>query len=347
MTADFEVQIAHSIEDIGPQTWGALVDDRRFASFSWYQFAEKVMADDQPVYVLLHREGAPVACSTFWLKRREVLPLTSPIINAIMQQLVRRWPLLICRSPLASTSGLILQPQVQPQAALAAMTAAACNFGQLHRVSFVLYDYLDNGEINQAEWPVSFSPVVIPNPGTFLDVDRPDFESYLESLKSSARKDYRRHHNRAVDRGITVTAHREITQIEEALVLIRNVEQHHGTPPNPYTRNVLEHAHLVDPIWLMAHINDRLVGCGLLLRDQDALLLTLLGLDYEERYIYFQLVYAAIREGISSGCRVLRGGGGAYEIKTRLGFEIESQNHVMISSTHALLRQVIRSVPTG
>ncbi len=347
MTVGFDIQVAHTVDDIGQQQWDCLTGNRRFASYRWYRFAETVMTNDQPVYIVLLQEKRPVASSTFWLKRQETLPITSPLASSLLQRFIRRWPLLICRSPLASTNGLILPPKPWRDAALATMAAAACDIGRQHRASFVLYDYVEGGDLGLAGWPSTYSSVKIPNPGTLLDVNRPDFASYLAELSGSARKDYRRHRNRAADQGITVTANGHITAIDEALNLIRNVEHHHGTPPNPYARGVLEHAHLVDHIWLTAHINKRLVGCGLLLRDNDALLLALLGLDYQERYVYFQLVYAAIRQAIESDCRVLRGGGGAYETKKRLGFQLENQNHIMLSTHNPILRQIIRWVPTG
>jgi hypothetical protein len=120
--------------------------------------------------------------------------------------------------------------------------------------------------------------------------------------------------------------------MEAALTLIRNVERHHNSPPNPWVKPVLEHAHLVENLWLTAEINDQLIGCGLLLQDQGARCLTILGLNYDIQYVYFQLVYHALQGTIESGCKKLLGGGGAYKMKSRLGFEIQHNNHIMFSS---------------
>ncbi len=51
---------------------------------------------------------------------------------------------------------------------------------------------------------------------------------------------------------------------------------------------------------------------------------TLLGLDYgfpKWQYVYYQVIYGLIRTAIEAGCKELYGGGGAYELKRRLGFQ--------------------------
>jgi hypothetical protein len=69
--------------------------------------------------------------------------------------------------------------------------------------------------------------------------------------------------------------------------LIQNVERQHHAAPKLTARAILEHAHEVPSTWLTAECGERLVGCGLLLRDGESCFLTLLGLDYDVRFAYF------------------------------------------------------------
>jgi predicted N-acyltransferase len=83
------------------------------------------------------------------------------------------------------------------------------------------------------------------------------------------------------------------------------------------------------------------VACGLLLGDDSARILTCLGLDYDIKYVYFQMVYSAIRCAIEAGVKVLRGGGGAYDFKERLGFEPVNNTQIAVASSNAALVRLI------
>jgi predicted N-acyltransferase len=337
---DFDLQIAHSVQEIGQEAWERLGNAQPFTSYRWYRFGEMVLKAELPIYIILSRKGEPLARATFWLKRQEHLPIPSRPVRRLMEEALRRWPFLMCQTPLSSTSGLLLPDPPLQDAALQTITRIAYDQIRQHNGSFIFCPYLRQPQILRAGWPTNFAPVIMPNPGTSLAITWPDFDSYLKHLSKSARKDYRRHCNRAADHGIVVTAHESAVAIDEALVLIRNVENHHGTQAFPWARAMLENSSMVEATWLTAKIEDRLVGCGLVLGDRDTRFLALLGLDYDVRYAYFQLVYAAIRCTIEGGFRLLRGGGGAYEIKQRLGFQLEDNNHVFFAGRGPVFRRL-------
>jgi predicted N-acyltransferase len=338
VTLNFDLQIAHHVADVGQERWDSLNHGHPFSSYRWHQFGERVLAGDFPVYIVASRDGVPVARCALWLTREEPLPTLPNLTRSVMQAALRRWPLLICRTPLAKSTGLILpdDPQIAASA-LEAMTQAAQEFGRQHGVSFLLFDYLEPA----MPAPANFSQFAIPDPGTSLHLTTTSFETYIDQIGKSARKDYRRHCNRAADQGIVVCAHSSVTQLEPAMQLIRAVEDHHGSPHDPHIRLILENAHRVDSIWLTAEIENHLVGCGLLIGDGDTLSLAALGLDYDVQYVYFQLMYAAIRHAAESGTRILRGGSGAYELKERLGFQLETNNNIAVTASSRVLRQVI------
>jgi predicted N-acyltransferase len=337
---NFDVQIVHSVKEIGQETWDRLGKGQPFTSYRWYRFGETVLVDDTPVYVILSQGGETVARGTFLLKRQESLPISSEIVRRLISMMLRRWPTLVCRSPLTSTSGLILPEPPLRDAALETIARAAQEEARRHRSSFVLFDYLKRCQTEWAGWPHIFAPLTLPDPGTRLIIDWSDFEGYLRHLRKSVRKDYRRHRNRAGELGIVVKSHTTVTNLDEAMLLIRSVERHHHSAPNPRARMMLENVNMVNGAWLTAEIADRLVGCGLLLGERSTWFLALLGLDYGVKYAYFQLVYAAIRCAIEDGVQVLRGGGGAYEMKQRLGFQLESNNHVVFAGGGPFLQRL-------
>jgi predicted N-acyltransferase len=57
----FDVQVAHSVEEVGQAAWDYLGDGQPFTSFRWYRFAEAALSSDQPIYVVLSRQGEPLA----------------------------------------------------------------------------------------------------------------------------------------------------------------------------------------------------------------------------------------------------------------------------------------------
>jgi predicted N-acyltransferase len=267
-------------------------------------------------------------------------------VRYLSQALIRRWPLLVCQAPLASASGLILPESPLRTAALKTIAQVALEQAQSAH-AFLAFDYLERQQALEPDWPEAFVLLSLPDPGTSINITWPDFDSYLGHLSYKTRKNYRRN-CRAADRlGIKITYHPTVTALEDALVLIRNVERQHHEPPNPWARRVLENAPLVDSVWLAAEIDDRLVGCELLLGDSDFWFVTALGLDYSVQYVYFQLGYADIRYAIEHGARQLRWGSGAYETKQRLGFQLEDNSHVAFAASNQVLRWMGRWLATS
>jgi predicted N-acyltransferase len=335
----FEIQLAHSVEAVGQEAWDRLSRGRPFASYRWYRFGERVLCEATPIYVILSLGGEAVARATFWLQREEPIAMSVGILRRLLQVAWRRWPLLLCRSPLSSTSGLILPDDAQLRsAALHTIARVAQDQAGRQRVSFVVFDYLEQGKTKGLTWPDAFIPATIPNPGTRLAITWPDFESYLGQLPRKRRKHYRQHCRRGAEMGVEIRLQRAATEVEAALGLMRNVAQRHGQPMASWTRRLLENAAMVDSAWLAAEVEGRLVGCELLLGDQGTWFVTALGRDYAYEHVYFLLGYADICFAIERGVQVLRWGSCAHELKRRLGFQPESNHHLSFSASNRGLR---------
>jgi predicted N-acyltransferase len=333
----FDARVVHSVAEIGQEPWDRMAGSRPFASYRWHLFGETVLADNLPLYVVLFWQGEPRACGAFWLRRNEPLPIPSGLMRKAVGSLLRRWPLLLCQAPLVDASGLMLPDDDQRDEAVAVIARIAREQARALGASFAACIYLGPREAHLAGWPYPFGAVELPEPGTCLQISWPDFESYVSHLSKTARKDYRRHRNRAADLGVEVEAHSEVTEPEQALALVRNVEERHDTMPDPWAPAALVNAAMVDATWLAARIEGRLVACGLLLRDGEGGVLKFLGLDYDVPFVYFRLVYAALQAAIESGCRFLIGGAGAYDMKRRLGFEPVDTNYAVFAGRGPLL----------
>jgi predicted N-acyltransferase len=338
----FDVQISHTVQEIGQTAWDHMAEGHPFASYRWYHWGETVLTDQQPLYVVLTQDNAPVARATFWLKTREPLPIRSRLARRLMNMLLQRRPLLMCESPLALTSGLLLPDPPLKESALRKLVQVGLEQAQVHRASFLVFPYLTPQQVAAAGWSDTFSHVGFDDPGTQLNIKWPHFDDYLASLDKKVRKHYRRTNRRAAERGIVIKCHEQVTRLDEALTLIDNVYRRHDSPPNPIIKRVLEHADMVASTWLTAEIGDQLVGCELMLGDGNTRFLAALGLDYGVKYVYFKLGYQDIRCAIEQGVQVLRGGGSAYELKTSWGFELENNNYVVFAGMGPVLRRIGR-----
>jgi predicted N-acyltransferase len=341
ITTDFDVQIAHSVTEIGREAWDRLAGDRPFASYRWYQFGETVLADNTPIYIILSHGGEPVARSTLWLTRREQLPVSSKVTRCLLAVLLRRWPMLVCRAPLADTSGLVLPEEPSLcRSALGTIARMALEQAQQNEVSFLIFDYLGEKEAKYTGWPEAFTAATISDPGTYLAIAWEDFDSYLNRLSRKMRKHYRQDCIHASRLGIEITLQPAVADIDRAIALTRNVEKKHRSAPYPWTQGLLENAGMVDAAWVAATIGSRLVGGELVMDDAGVYCVKALGLDYDVPYVYFMLGYADIRYAIERGARVLRWGSGAYDAKRRLGFQLEDNNYIVFTSGSPRFQQL-------
>lgn len=334
----FDVEVAHRVEEIGQAEWDRLGSDRPFASYRWCRFGEAVLADDLPIYVTLRRAGEPVARATFWLKRQESLPTSLRIARAVVGGILRHRPLLACRSPLSGTSGLILPAAPLREAALEALVGVAQDLVQEHRASFLLFDYLEPAQMGWAGWPTDYVRMPDTSPGTQLAISWRDFDGFLAQLNKKRRYNVRRDYRLVAESGITIEAHPTVMDLDRAMELHRNVNGRHKNPTAPWMRRAMTHTDMVDAVWLAAKKEGRLVGCELMLGDRGAWLVTGLGLDHDERHVYFVLGYEDIRYAIEHGAHTLRWGAETYDVKTRLGFEPEGYNNLIFASRWALLQ---------
>ncbi len=338
----YEVQVAHGVEEVGQSSWDRMGEAQPFASYRWYRFGEAVLADDSPIYVTLHHAGEPVARATFWLKRQEALPTRSRAARFLVESILRRRPLLVCRSPLSGTSGLILPAPPHRDVAQEAILSIGQELARQHRASFLLFDYLSPSQMEWPGWPDGYVKMPNTSPGTRLPIAWRDFDSYLAHLSKKRRYNVRRNYRLVADEGITVVSHPGVTDLDKAIELHRNVNRRYKVPTAQWMRAAMEQADMVDAVWLAAEKEGQLMGCELMLGDRGSWLVTGLGLDHSVSNVYFVLGYEDIRYAIEHGARELRWGSDTYDVKERLGFELEGYNNLVFTSRWGPLRWIGR-----
>jgi len=337
--AKLDVQVYNSINEIDPEVWERIVAGRGFQSHKWYQFGERAMADSPATYLIASENKVPVASAALFKVYNEPLPLPE-VARRFMASVFKHRPLLVCRSPLADTSALLLPGEPLRDEALTTLAKAAREQFKQQKCSFLVFDYLLTEQLRYPTWPQGFEPITVSEPGTYMPIEWESFEAYLESGNKHDRQHYKRSLREAEDNGLVLTRHRTISDIDRALRLIRNVSIWHGSAPNPWMRGLLENFSMIDGTWLEIHKEGELVGCGAVVRDNKFQLATALGLEDDVPGGYFLLLYTALQEAFEHGVRLVRFGTGAYDVKRRLGFHLEDTNHAMVAMAGITSRAV-------
>jgi len=324
------VKAYKSIQEIDPGTWDGIVAGRGFQSHKWYTFGERAMAGCPPTYLIAWDGDTAIASVALFKIRNEPLPLPK-VARQFMASVLKRRPLLVCRSPLADTSAMLLPGEPLRDEALVALTQAAQEEFKKQRCSFLLFDYLLTEQLKYPSWPTGFEPVTVSEPGTYMPIEWESFEAYLDAGNKKDRQHYKKSLREAEENGLVLTKHKSVSDIEAALALIENVSIWHGSAPNPWTRGLLENFSMVDSTWLEVRKDNKLVGCGAVLRDNRFQITSSLGLEDDVPSGYFLLLYTALQEAFEHNVRLVRFGSGAYDVKRRLGLHLENTNHAMIS----------------
>ena len=323
------VQVFNSIQEIDPEIWDRIVAGRGFQTHRWYQFGERAMADCPSTYLLLWDGDTAIASAALFKVYNEPLPLPA-VARRFMASILKRRPLLVCRSPLADTSALLLPGEPLRDEALTALAQSAREIFKQQHCSFLVFDFLLTEQLRYPSWPPGFEPITVSEPGTYMPIEWENFQAYLEAGNKKDRQHYKRSLREAEEHGLVLTKHTSVPNVDAALKLIHNVSIWHGSAPNPWTRGLLENFSMVDGTWLEIHKDDQLVGCGAVVRDNKFQLATALGLEDDVPGGYFLLLYTALQEAFEHQIRLVRFGTGAYDVKRRLGLHLEDTNHAMV-----------------
>jgi len=325
----FAVRTYHSIDEISPELWDNIAARRGFQSHRWYTFGEKAMEGCKPTYLIVFDGEKPIAGAAFFRVHNEPLPLPS-VARRFMASVFKKRPLLVCRSPLAETSALLLPGEPLRDATLSVITKTAREEFKKQKCSFLVFDFLLTEQLKYPGWATGLEPVTVSEPGTYMTIQWENFKDYLEKGVKRDRQHFKNELKLVEDNNLVLTKHNSVPDVNAALKLIRNVSIWSGSVPSPWTRGLLENFSMINGSWMELHKDGRLVGCGANVRDNRFQLLTALGLEDDVPGGYFYLHYAALQEAFENNAKLVRFGSGAYDVKRRLGFHLEDTNHAMV-----------------
>src|SRR4030095_3737435 len=139
--SNLDIKVYNSIAEISPEVWDGIAAGRGFQSHRWYTFGERAMADSQPTYLIAYDGGKAVAGMALFKVHNEPLPLPA-VARQFMASILKHRPLLICPSPLADTSALLLPGEPDRDEVLTALAQAAQEQFTKQRCSFLVFDFL-------------------------------------------------------------------------------------------------------------------------------------------------------------------------------------------------------------
>jgi hypothetical protein len=328
--SNLDIKVYNSISEISPEVWDGIASGRGFQSHSWYTFGERAMADSKPTYLVVYDGDKAMAGAAFFKVHNEPIPLPS-VAREFMVSILKQRPLLICRSPLADTSALLLPGEPNRDEALMLLSQVAQEQFKKQRCSFLVFDFLLTEQLRYPGWASGLEPVTVSEPGTYMPIEWESFEAYLEGGNQKDRQEYKKSLQEAEENGLVLSRHTSVSDVDTALNLIKNVSIWHGSAPNPWMRGLLENFSMIDGTWLEIRKDDKLIGCGAVIRDNKFQLTTGLGLEDDVPGGYFLLLYTALQEAFQHNARLVRFGTGAYDIKRRFGLHLEDTNHAMVS----------------
>ena len=336
---DFDVHVVKSVREVEEEIWDRCGGGHSFNSHHWYQYGEAVRENDTPVYILLFNQNELIARATFWVSWQEPIPVSSEPLRRLLERMLHRWPMLICRTPVIDATGLSLPADpVLRGCAIETIARTALQIASEYHISFVLFPYLQSNEAQAPGWPSEYCAVDLPGPSTCLHIHWSDFESYLKQLPRSTRTYYRHNRNRANEWDIQVEPEKQPASPEQVAQFIRNVENQHKSPPNPWVASTIKNAGMVNATWFTARSRGKTVGSLLTFQEKENGLLSLIGLDYAVPHAYFQLLYEAIRSAIGKGMQSLWGGAGAYQFKQSMGFELVNNTWAVFAGRRKYLQ---------
>lgn len=318
----YTLQATDSISAIDASEWDELAADVPFTQHRWLQLAEAVIAGIEPLYLVVRRDGRPVAAAAGVLERRT----RNPVLNERIGWVLKRSPILRIGVPIVAASGLLVRTPEDLPALLGAVERHARHL----RVLFHTIDHLSEPDTPAVlRSGLRLMPMT---PDARLRVEWPSFEEYVAALPRKKRAEVGRTLRRAADAGITV-APLAVPEPAALYALVTNVLQRYGEPLR-YDPELFSRAAelLGDDMTVMAAYRDGVpVACTTLLRCGDVVAARWMGRDYERTegtMVYAALVAGWVRHTITVGARELRFGSTAMTTKKHFGVTVvERRQH--------------------
>jgi 8-amino-7-oxononanoate synthase len=333
-------QIFDSIDRVPSSEWNRIVGDRRIGLQAEHLRAiEKAKINRLvPRYLVFSNGGGPEAVGTFSRFEIDFSRMDRDLKPGVRDTLKQWHPgflrLSVVECGLVSGLGEgIASVGGHAGPYLVPFAEASESFARENGADFILFrdvPYSAAGEYGERLGPLGYRPVM-GFPGAGMDLRWPTFEAYLESLKSNAHREARRHLEKLADPELTVERiDRFGDQAEELFSLWSAVHDKVDTYSHEelnaeYFRRI--DADLGDRSFVIAvrHLG-RLAAFALCLDGDDELISLYVGIDYKVNPafdLYFNLHFLALEEAIRRGRKRIHFGITSYEFKMLIGCELE------------------------
>jgi hypothetical protein len=286
---------------------------------------EVALVDRQFRYVLVFRRGRLVGAAVCTLERR----FEHPTLQRRGGWLARVLPSLRCGVPIAYEAGLLAESGEVPTVIDAVRRLAwreRALLVTIGNLSTTAWDGLARAGCRPlSRWT-----------GATLEVRWPTFAAYVASRPRDDRHEIGRMQRRAERDGISVGREPlDAADAQLARQLMQNVLDRHQSADG-FAADLLERtmALLGDDVHVIAARQaGRLIGCSVVLRDQDEAIAKWLGLDYTRTWntaTYHMLLRQSVAEAIEMGVKRLRLGATAYSTKAQFGVEPDERVNALV-----------------
>ena len=337
---EMSIRVVYGINEIDANIWDELSMGQPFQSHKWYQYGEKVLDDCAPMYLLVYRGEVLIGRASFWLTRNEPLPQFAGIWQMPLKIILKRWPLLICRSPLSSMTGIVTTLEEDREEILRVISVEAIEQAYKLNCSALMFDFIPSADANT--WMKGFSILKFPDVGTYMKNRWKDFDDYIATGDARNRKNYRRTMRESVKFEIDARHHVTEEEIEMLLPLVNHVDKLYGSMPNPWVKNMVRYMEMADGQLVTVIHDNKIIACSLMLEDRQVQLTTAFGRRTMQPFVYMMVVYKNLEVAFSRKVQAFRWGSGVYDIKKKLGFGLEDNGFVAFYPVQPFLRIISR-----
>ena len=308
-----DVQTSSTIQDITEHEWMSLVgSDSIEQSYRWFRAVEDSRIRDM-AYVFIREKGLLKAAACGFCDIFKVYGVTIPFLEV--------------GSPLGMSACFFSSTSQHTTALLKALT-------QIQRSrkcrGMMIMDLSEQQVAGLNQYMRGFVHCP-PYDNTYIDLPFSDFDEYLESLPSKARRSVRITINRAEKKwNLKVVSTHEFSRWKEVAHRLQGYvcEEHHNFRWHlPLTFYDALETHLKDDAELLLFFKDQIpIVYGLALNSPESCQYKFVGIDpaYRHYHAYFLLYYEGIRRAIERNQSRIYFGTSNYEFKEKIGCKRES-----------------------
>lgn len=324
---NIRMEIKRSINDIPAHLWDEASQEFPFTQSRLLRFLEYIMREYEPRYILIWKNEKLIAGAVCHLQRHinNSGSLKRGWASQIVSLSCRRFPPLICSTSIYCFPGLFIAPSIDRNIGYSIIKRAIRITAQKELSLFWGINGLDLYLADRVPFASDMIQMSLPDE-CLLNIEWDTVSDYEASLPRKKRAEIRRLRNRSVESGVTLRiGELKIEHEQRVETLVRNVAEKHGNRYKYKPRLVQNALKILQPgdySFLQAYLNNEMIGCLLLLRNNGIMLLKWIGLDYEKSeptFAYHYMMTQTVHHAIELKMRHVMLGLTSYTLKKKMG----------------------------